>query len=87
MRYAILAGTLALAMSTGACEAADEKVNNSSEPAVVSQKSDSDRGLKHIDLGEEPVTRVGVMSQGQNYGDNTGFPSVVKSDADMDLSK
>ena len=85
MKYVVLAGALTLALCTGICEAADEKAKASSDSAAVAQKSDANGGLKHIDLGEEPVTRVGTMSDGQNYSENTGFPNVVKSDGDMDL--
>ena len=43
---------------------------------------------KHSDREDdtdEPVEKVGVMSPGQSYGENSGFPSVVQSDSDMDM--
>ncbi len=85
MKYVVLTGALALALCTGICEAADEKAKVTSDPAAVTQKSDANGGLKHIDLGDEPVTRVGTMSEGESYSENTGFPNVVKSDGDMDI--
>ena len=85
MKYVVLAGALAFALSTGICEAAGDKPKVAPGSTAVSQESGEKIGSKHIDLGEEPVTSVGVMDKGQNYSANTGFPRVVKSDSDMEL--
>jgi hypothetical protein len=88
MRYAVLAGALAFTLCAGVCEAEDGKVENASEAAVVTEEAGSGAGLKHIDVGEtpeEPVTRVGVMSEGESYNSNTGFPDVVESDSEMEI--
>ncbi|GEM_PF-3738985 len=87
MKYVVSAIVLALVLCAGICSGADENVKVAPDSTVVTQKTNTNAGVKNIDLGEEPVTRVGVMPQGQNYGGNTGFPSVVKSDGDMDLQK
>jgi len=95
MRYMVLAGVLAFALCAGVCEAEDGKVKNASTVITVKtveEETESGAGLKHIGLGdnpedraEEPVAEVGVMSPGESYDENTGFPDVVESDSDMEL--
>ena len=90
MKYVILAGALAFSLCTGVCEAEEGKAEGSSGQAGVVAVSDSQKKLKHIDLGddhEDTVTSVGTMSEGQNYDGNTGFPNVVRSDGDMNLEQ
>ncbi|MCX5678261.1 MAG: hypothetical protein NTY76_04040 [Candidatus Omnitrophica bacterium] len=87
MRYAVLAGALAITLCAGICEAEDGKVKNASAAAVITEETESGTGLKHIDTGdssEEPVTQVGTMGPGESYDENTGFPDVVESDSSMD---
>ncbi len=86
MKQFALAGVLTLALCAGDCMAIDDKTKASSEAATpAEQNNGSKRPLKHIDLGEEPVSTVGTMSQGQNYSENSGFPNVVQSDGDMEI--
>lgn len=89
MKYVALAGALAFTLCAGVCEAEDGKAKDASGNTAVTQETSSSKGLKHIDLGEDdyerPVTQMGTMSEGQSYGDNTGFPNTVESDSDMNL--
>lgn len=88
MKYAILAGALAFVLCAGVCEAENGKMKSGSASAAANAAPCCPSGTRHIDLGddnEKPVTSVGVMSEGQNYDGNTGFPNVVKSDANMNV--
>lgn len=92
MKYAVLMGALAFTLCAGVCEAEDDKTKNVSGAVATSEETRGGTELKHIDVGddsdtraEEPVTQVGVMSPGESYNPNTGFPDVVQSDSDMDL--
>ncbi len=90
MRSVALAGVLALALTAGVCGAED--YSNSDDAALqtktaVAHESEEGAGIKHIDEGDvdTPVTRVGVMQDGQSYDDDTGMPDMVNSDSDMEL--
>ncbi|MFH1190507.1 MAG: hypothetical protein V1682_07470 [Candidatus Omnitrophota bacterium] len=96
MRYAVLAGALAFVLCSGICYAEDAEAGNGTEAGAVAVVAEDESGSAaagsdvgcHIDTEEgveEPVDRVGVMSPGQSYDENTGLPDVVESDSSMDM--
>lgn len=85
MKYLIWMLALALTLCVGVCKAEDAKVVSTEGNVVVTeQEIDSEEGVKNIDPDEE-ADRMGAMSPGQSYDENTGLPDVVESDSDMDL--
>lgn len=88
MKYIALAGAIAFALTSGVCEAEEAvKSNDSASQAKNVSQGPSKSGfpIHFNDDDDTPVTRVGVMSDGQSYDDNTGMPDMVRSDSDMDL--
>ena len=67
----------------------DESVSGTS--AVMQEApgdEEADAGVVHLDRvydDDQDVAQVGVMSPGQSYDENTGFPDVVPSDSNMEL--
>lgn len=89
MKYAVLAGAMALTLYAGVCEAQDLKTKEAPDQASTAQAQAprSDK-LKHVDLGEnveQNVSRVGVMPPGESYDEDTGIPDVTGSDQGMNL--
>jgi predicted nucleic acid-binding Zn-ribbon protein len=70
---------------------AQKEENISAAPVVkeeVPGDKEADAEVKHIDRendDDQDVAQVGVMSPGQSYDENSGFPDVVDSDSSMDL--
>lgn len=93
MKYMVLAGAIYLfVLCSGICGARDLNDESVSGTSAVTQEApgdeEADAGVVHLDRvydDDEDVAQVGVMSPGQSYDENTGFPDVVPSDSNMDL--
>ena len=89
VRYHVVIAVTALALSAGVCEAQDDR----SPCAERAARTDDSGGL----FGFNPfaprqartlrdnegggIDRMGTMSPGQSYDQNTGLPNVVPSDS------
>ena len=93
MKCMVLAGAIYLfALCSGICGAQDLNDESVSGTSAETQETpgdeEADAGVMHLDRvydDDQDVAQVGVMSPGQSYDENTGFPNVVQSDSDMEL--